>query len=446
MAVAGRCRIIIFIDRNVSFENYQMNLLIRSAKIISPKSPYHGQKVDLLIKDGIFAEIAAHISLPPGFEEITFQNLHLSEGWFDSSVCFGEPGYEERETIANGLSVAALSGFTDILLQPNTFPHPDNGSQIESLKAKAQGHATRLHPMGTLTQAAEGVALAQLHDMKMAGAAAFGDYKNPITKSLLLKMGLLYAQSFDGLLCAFPLDESLLAGGMIYESPATITSGLKAYPPIAEDLQIARDIAVLRYTGGKLHFPTVSRVESVKMIDEAKREGLDVSCSVSLMHLSFTEKSILSFDTNYKIMPPLSDEKNREGLREALVDGRIDMVTSDHLPMNHEAKHLDFCAAEFGASTLECSFGILNSLFGTERAVSLLTQGKSRFGAPQFRIEKGQPVSVTLFNPEPAYTLNHSQLLSKSKNCPYIGAPLKGFSYGIISQGKSLFSKKDINP
>ena len=176
-----------------------MKLILRKANVIDPKSPYHNQVVDVKITDGIIEEIAKEINVTDGYKEVVFEQLHISQGWFDSSVCLGEPGFEDRETISNGLQVAAKSGFTAIALQPNTAPILDNQSQINFVKYKANSSATSLYPIGALTKNSEGTDLAELFDMKNAGAVAFGDYNKNTTNSNLLKIALQYVQDFAGL-------------------------------------------------------------------------------------------------------------------------------------------------------------------------------------------------------------------------------------------------------
>ncbi|MBT8297252.1 MAG: dihydroorotase, partial [Maribacter sp.] len=305
-----------------------MNILLRSAKIISAlNKDLHLKKRDILIKNGVIEQIAARINAPRTTKVIDLKNLHVSLGWFDSSVCFGEPGYEERETIINGLSTAAKSGFTDLVLNPNTYPVVDSSSDIVFLKNASRGNATNLYPLGTLTVGAQGEDLAELYDMGNAGAVGYYDFKSPITNSNLLKIALQYVQNFDGLVYSQPIDKKIMGKGIVNEGTVSTRLGLKGIPALAEELQIVRDLFILEYTGGKLHIPTISTSNSVRLIANAKKKGLDVSCRVAIHNIYFTDEVLEEFDTAYKVMPPLRAKKDINALRKGLNEGIIDFVT-----------------------------------------------------------------------------------------------------------------------
>ena len=239
-----------------------MNTIIRNAKIIDSKSPFHNQTADLLIVDGFIKKIGTALPNTDNIEELKLDNLHISQGWFDSSVSLGEPGFEDRETISNGLEVAAKSGFTAIALQPNSFPVIDNQAQVNFVKNKANV-ATQLFPIGALTKESEGKDMAELYDMKNSGAVAFGDYTKSLDNANLLKIALQYVQDFDGLVIAFAQDDKIKGNGVANEGIVSTRLGLKGIPDLAEELQIARNLFVLEYTGGKIHIPTISSAKSV---------------------------------------------------------------------------------------------------------------------------------------------------------------------------------------
>ena len=233
-----------------------MNALIKSATIVDSKSDFHNETVDILIEKGRISKISKRISNPDNYKEIKRDNLHVSQGWFDSSVSFGEPGYEERETIDNGLSTAAYSGFTAVALNPNANPVIDSYADITLVKSKAQNKATSLYPIGALTQGSKSEDLAELYDMSNAGAIAFYDYQKPVNNPNLLKIALQYASNFNGLVCSFPQESRISGHGVVNENINSTRLGLKGNPGLAEDLQIARDLFILEYTDGKLHIPT----------------------------------------------------------------------------------------------------------------------------------------------------------------------------------------------
>ena len=279
----------IFVAGNFNFKILQnMTTLLKSATIIDASSPHHKQIKDILIVNGKITEIEDSIKENDTFKVIKLDNLHVSSGWFDTSVSFGEPGYEERETIKKGLEVAGKSGFTTVAVNANTNPIIDSKSDVEFLINKANGSATKLLPIGALTQGSKGVDMAELYDMQQSGAIAFGDYNKAIDNDNLMKVALLYAQNFDGLVISFPKNNSIAGEGIVNEGPNSTRLGLKGSPSLAENIQIARDLYLLEYTGGKLHIPTISTAKSVQLIKEAKKKGLQVTCSVSAHHLTFS--------------------------------------------------------------------------------------------------------------------------------------------------------------
>nr|WP_315220887.1 dihydroorotase [uncultured Flavobacterium sp.] len=418
-----------------------MKIIIRSAKIIDSKSPFHNQTVDVLIADGFIEKIGTSLPEIADATEVKLGNLHLSQGWFDSSVSFGEPGYEDRETIANGLQVAAKSGFTAIALQPNSYPVIDNQSQVNFVKNKANGFATELFPIGALTKGSEGKDMAELYDMKNSGAVAFGDYNKSIDNANLLKIALQYVQDFDGLVIAYSQDSNIKGNGVANEGIVSTRLGLKGIPNLAEELQVARNLFLLEYTGGKLHIPTVSTAKSLALIKEAKAKGLQVSCSVAVHHLTFTDVALEGFDTRFKVTPPLRTEADRAALVNGVLDGTIDMITSDHNPIDIEFKKMEFDTAKNGTIGLESTFGALLNVLPLETIVEKLTSGKAVFGIESQSINEGQKANLTLFTPEGKSTFTKENILSKSKNSAFLGTEIRGTVYGILNQNQLIISK-----
>ena len=413
-----------------------MNILIKSAKIIDPKSEFHNTTQDLLIEKGIISQIGQNLKNPKKYQEITFENLHISQGWFDSSVCFGEPGFEERETIKNGLKTAAASGFTTVAMNANTNPVIDCNADITFITSKGEHNVVKLLPIGALTKDGSGEDLAELFDMKSAGAVAFYDYKKPIKNPNLMKLALQYASNFNGLVCSFPQDHNITGLGVMNENVTSTSLGLKGNPSLSEDLQVSRDLFLLEYTNGKLHIPTISTAGSVALIREAKKKKLNVSCSVAIHNLFFTDDILSDFNTAYKVLPPLRTKHDVEALLEGIKDGTIDMVTSDHNPIDIEHKKIEFDHAADGTIGLESAFGALQSLFTLKKTVELLTKGKTRFGIEPSSINIGNKLNITLFNPDTKYTFTAKHIISKSKNAIFENQDLKGKVYGIISNNQ----------
>ena len=416
-----------------------MKILIKSATIVNSESKYHQQKVDILLNNGKIENIGEEISTEAD-KTIEQNNLHVSLGWFDSSVSFGEPGYEERETLDNGIKTAAKSGFTSIAVNPITNPVSDNSTAIKYLKSYQGKYGVNIYPVGALTIKSESVDLAELYDMKNAGAVSFSDVKTPIKNPNLLKIALQYAQNFDGLVQSFPQENAIARNGSTHEDYHSTLLGLKGIPSLAEELQIARDLFILEYTGGKLHIPTISTAKSVKLIKEAKKKGLDVTCSVAIHQLIFTDEKLQNFDANYKVMPPLRTNSDNKALIAGLKDGTIDMVTTDHTPIDIEHKKVEFENASYGTIGLETAFGALNTIFTTEKTIELLTKGQARFGIEKSSLEIGENADFTLFNPEDKYTFEKENIISSSKNSMFIGKTLKGKVYGVFANNQLTLS------
>lgn len=417
-----------------------MNILIKSATIIDSKSEFHNKTQDILIENGKITNISNLIENPENYQEIKRENLHISQGWFDSSVSFGEPGYEERETIENGLKTAAHSGFTAVALNANSNPVIDSNANITFINAKASNNAVKLLPIGALTVGSKGEDLAELYDMSTAGAVAFYDYKKPVSNPNLMKVALQYASNFNGLVCTFPQENKISGNGVMNENKTSTMLGLKGIPALAETLQVARDLFLLEDVGGKLHISTISTAVSVALIREAKKKKLDVTCSVAIHNLYFTDAVLTDFDTKYKVLPPLRTQTDIDALIEGVKDGTIDMVTTDHNPIDIENKKIEFDHAAYGTTGLESAFGALQSLFTAKKTIDILTKGKIRFGLKPSPIQVGQAANITLYNPDKTYVFSKTDIVSKSKNTVFLNEALKGKAYGIIANNKVILN------
>ncbi|MCG2430534.1 dihydroorotase [Aequorivita xiaoshiensis] len=418
-----------------------MKILLKSATIIDEASKHHLKKRDVLLENGKISRIAAKIPSSEKVKEVSLKNLHISQGWFDSSVSFGEPGFEERENVENGLKTAAYSGFTSVAVNANSFPVTDSKGHIKFLKSKGEGNAVNLYPIGALTSGSKGVDLAELYDMQNEGAVAFYDYKNPISNANLLKIALQYTQNFDGLVQSFPFDKSVAKNGVVNEEENSTKLGLKGIPALSEELQVIRDLYLLEYTGGKLHIPTISTKKSVELIRAAKKKGLNVSCSVSIFNIILTDDVLEEFDTNFKLLPPLRTNEDTKALIKGLKDGTIDAITSDHNPIDIEHKNVEFDHAFFGSIGLESCFGAINSVLGVEDSVKKLTGLKDEFKIASETIEEGNTASITLFNPDDHWVFSEENILSTSKNAALLGQKLKGKAYGIYSNNQLILNK-----
>lgn len=412
-----------------------MKILLKNATILNPQSPFHSSDQDILIESGVIVQISEKIKSDKDTQVIDFKNLHVSYGWFDSGVSFGEPGYEERETLSNGMKVAARSGFTKILLNSNSYPIPDSKSTISHLIKKTQGSTTTVYPVGALTLDAKGEQMASLYDMHTEGAIAFGDHKIAIKKANLLKVALQYCQSFGGIVISHPIDKELSGNGVMHEGVTSTRIGMKGIPSIAETVQIARDLEILKYAGGKLHLPNISSEEGLDLIRKSKKQGLNVSCSVGLPQLIFDDTELENFDPNFKVFPPIRSKTDQQALRAGLLDGSIDMISTMHEPVNIENKKLEFENATAGILGLESCFGLLNKVFPLDKVIDFLTRGTKYFDIPMQKIVVGATADLTLFDPEKSYRYSEEDLKSTSKNSPYLGMELQGRVLGSINNG-----------
>ncbi|MFT6065120.1 MAG: dihydroorotase [Paraglaciecola sp.] len=418
-----------------------MSTLLKNATIIDATSPFHHQKKDILIRHGKLEKIEDLILEKPEYSVISLDNLHVSCGWFDTSVSLGEPGFEERETIKNGLKVASKSGFTAIAVNANTNPVIDSKSDVAFLINQATNSATNLYPVAALTLKSEGVDMAELYDMHQTGAIAFGDYNKPIENDNLMKVALLYAQNFDGLVLSFPKNNAISGEGIANEGINSTKLGLKGIPALAEHIQIARDLFLLEYTGGKLHIPTISSAKSVDLIKDAKKKGLQVTCSVAAHHLVLTDDELHGFDSNFKTNPPLRTKEDIKAMQKGVKTGVIDVITSDHNPIDIEHKKVEFSEAEDGVIGLESAFGAINSVLNLDDFIDCLTVNpKAIFGIKNHTIMEGSIADITLFNPTQKIIFTKKHILSTSKNSAFINKKLKGKVYGIFANNQLIIN------
>lgn len=419
-------------------------MLIRQARVVDPTSEYHLKTVDLLLENGIIKAIDAHLD-SSDTSVIEGENIVVSPGWVDAFADYREPGYEHKETIATGLDAAAAGGFTRVLVVPNTNPVIDSKSLVQFLVQKSIGHAVNLHPYGALSQGIEGKSLAEMYDMRAHGAIAFTDGWKPLQNAQLLLKALEYVKAFGGVVVQMPVDTALAAGGLMHEGPLSTRLGMAGVPVIAETLMVYRDIELLRYTGSRLHFTGISVKESVALIRRAKAEGLDVTCSVTPYHLALTDEALQTYDSVYKVTPPLRSESDRQALIEGLKDGTIDCIASHHRPQEWDSKAKEFEYAGDGMNVQEITFPIvmeaLKDTVPVERLVDALSTAPRRiFGLPKVMIAPGQVAEMTIFTTESSTQVSNSSMRSISRNHPFMDQALKGKVLGIVNGGKSTFN------
>ena len=420
-----------------------MKVLIKQAHISCSSSPFHGQVKDIFIVDGKIEKISDKIS-DKADQVIANESLYASIGWMDIFANFADPGFEHKETIETGADAAAAGGFTDIMILPNTNPVVSSKSQVEYIVQKATTLPVSIYPVASITKNAAGKELSEMYDMNASSALAFSDGTEPVQSPGVLLKALQYVLAIDGTIIQLPDDKSISKNGLMNEGISSTQLGLPGKPAIAEELMIARDIELLRYTGSKLHITAVSTKKGIEIISQAKKEGLKLSCSVTPYHCWFCDEDLAGYDTNLKVNPPLRTRADMMAMRNAVKNGTIDCIASHHLPQHWDDKTCEFEYAQAGMIGLETLFGVVNSFeINIDQLVEQLTVAPRRiFGIALPEIKEGSNACITLFNPGPTYTFDETMIRSKSRNSPFIGEKLKGKVIGIINKNKIVLNNK----
>jgi dihydroorotase len=421
-----------------------MNLLLRQVKIIDPSSPFHQQQADIFIQDGIISSIENTLN-NSSEKIIEVQGLCVSPGWVDIFSHFPDPGFEYKESLQTGAFAAAAGGFTDVLLLPNTVPVVQNKSAVAYIVQRSKALPVNLHPIGAVTKNAEGKELAEMYDMQHSGAVAFGDGTSSIQSSGILLKALQYLKAIDKVLIQLPDDKSISATGLMNEGIISTQLGLPGMPSIAEELMIARDIELAKYTASKIHFTGISTAKSVELIQRAKAEGIQVSCSVTPYHLFFCDEDLSDYDSNLKLNPPLRTAADRDALRKAILDGTVDCIASHHLPHEKDSKVVEFEYAKYGMIGLETSFAVIKTIFTQlpdEKLIQLFCQGPRKiFDLPLPSIKKNNAACLTLFRNE-RWKFGQAHIRSNSINTAFIGKEFSARPFGIINKDQVILNEQ----
>ncbi len=413
-----------------------MKILIKNCQLIDPRSKHNGKTVDILINDGKIEKIGSDIS-ESADEEISFNNCHASPGWIDLRAAFRDPGHEYKEDLTTGLEAARKGGFTGVCVMPSTVPAVDDKAGIEYVYNRTESHIVNAYPLGAISKGLEGKELAEIYDMASVGAVAFTDDKHPIAHAGLMERALLYSKTVDGVIMNYPLSEDLAQGGVMNEGETSTMLGLKGIPALAEEIGVTRDLELAAYCEAPIHLGPITSAKAVEKIREAKKNGIQVTCDTTSLHLRYTDADLMNFDTNLKLSPPLRSEEDRQALIAGVADGTIDVISSDHAPEDIEDKRCEFEHAANGALNLETSFSAL--LAGTDGKVSLdkiietlaINPGKL-IGHEPAVLEEGSEATITLFDPTLEWEVQEEALASKTRNTPFNNNTLKGKALGII--------------
>ncbi len=411
-----------------------MQLLIKNATILAQSQKWDKKKKDILIENGIIQKISDKITEKDALT-LDYKNSYVSPGWFDLFADFSDPGYEHKEDIQSGMACAAAGGFTEVCLLPNTNPVTSTKSQVEYLQKYSS--LITIHPIGAISKQLEGKDLAEMYDMKQSGALCFSDGYKPIQSAALMLKALQYVKTFGGTLIQIPREASLSQHGLMNEGVNSTLLGMQGIPSIAESILLERDINLLEYTQSKLHITGISSEKSVKLIRNAKKQGAQLTCSVSPFHLMYTDEALLSYNSLYKVNPPFRTEKDRKALIKGVLDGTIDCIASHHQAQDTDAKQTEFAYAQYGMISLQTLWPMLLSSLSEldieSLAALLYYNSRNVAGIEVPKIEVGEKANLTLFDTHSEWPYHTETNLSKSANSPLLGHTLIGKSLAVIN-------------
>ncbi len=416
-------------------------LLLRNGRLFCPASGLD-ETGDLLVEDGRIAELGGEIDAPEA-KVIDCRDLVVVPGLIDMHVHLREPGHEYKETIQSGTAAAAAGGFTAVACMPNTQPPNDCRAVTEYIldQARAAGKA-RVYPVGAITKGIQGKELTEMAELKEAGCPAVSDDGRPVSDTRILRRAMEYADSFDLLVICHSEELSLSAGGVMHEGPTSTRLGLAGIPAEAEVTAVERDLALALLTGCRVHIAHLSCAGSVEAVRRAKEKGARVSCETAPHYLYLCDEDLGEYDTHRKMNPPLRSAADRQALRQALADGTIDAIATDHAPHSVLEKELEFDRAAFGVIGLETSLGLMLGLvregvIDLARMVQLMSTNPARvLGVEGGRLIQGAPADLSVLNLKHEWKVEPERFASLSRNCPFAGWELPGAAAYTICGGR----------
>jgi len=401
---------------------------------------------DVLIEDGVIKGIDKNIEVMDA-EIVDVEGKYIMPGFIDVHTHLREPGYEHKETIKTGTMAAAKGGFTEILCMPNTNPVIDNRLMVEYVRFKAEKEGlVKVHPVGAITKGLKGEEISEIGEMVVAGIKAISDDGNPVMSAGIMKRALTYAKMFGIPVISHCEDKTLSGDGVINGGLISTVTGLKGIPASAEEVMVARDVILANEVKGKLHIAHVSTKGSVELIRRAKEKGIKVTCEVTPHHLFLTEKEAEGYNTLAKVNPPLRSEEDVESLKNALKEGIIDIIATDHAPHSYDDKNTDFTSAAFGISGLETAFSVLvtalihTGILTVEELVEKLSRNPGKLiGEDRGVLEIGRPADLVIADMDCEIIVDVSRFLSKGKNTPLHGRKLKGKILATLLEGRFVY-------
>ncbi|MFC1853377.1 dihydroorotase [candidate division CSSED10-310 bacterium] len=429
-----------------------MKKLLKGGTLIDP-GKIKREQLDVLIEEDKIAFIAPQIAVDDA-EIIDVSGAIVTPGLIDIHVHLREPGREDKETIESGTKAALAGGFTAVACMPNTNPVNDNQSVIQFILTKAAAaDQARVYPIGNISQGSKGEELCEIGELVSYGAVAISDDGRPVMNAELMRRALEYSKMFDIPVIEHAEDLNLAGKGVINEGYMSTILGLPSQPGIAEDIIVDRDIRLAHYTSSHIHIAHISRRESLDIVRQAKARGIRVTCEVTPHHLTLTEDCLKTFDTNYKMNPPLRTGEDVEALIEGLVDGTIDAIASDHAPHTVQEKDVEFTLAPFGIIGLETSLPVLltdlveSGKVTFETLIERFTTGAARvLHLSRPALEKGKIADITVIAPDFEYVINPAEFYSKSRNTPYGEKKVKGCAVMTLVNGKVLYQHPTWQP
>jgi dihydroorotase len=419
-----------------------VKLLLKNARVVDPRAGIDGTH-DVLVEDGRIARLAKRIAAD-GATTLDLSGLCVAPGFIDMHVHLREPGQEWKETIATGTRAAAAGGFTGVACMPNTQPPIDSRSVVEFVLAQARQHGTvPVYPIGCVSKGQEGIELAEMGDMAVAGARGFSDDGKPVASAGLMRRALEYSRIFDLPVIDHCEEPTLSAGGVAHEGVVATRLGLAGWPGVAEDVMVQRDILLAEYTGGAVHIAHMSTGRAADLVRRAKAAGIRVTCEVTPHHIALTDEAVASYDTHAKMNPPLRAEEDRLALLAAIADGTVDAIATDHAPHNADEKCVEFSRAPFGVVGLETAVSICldrlvhGGVIGLPRLVELLSCGPaSVLRLDKGSLKEGADADITVIDLEREFVVAPRAFVSKSVNTPFAGWTLRGGPVMTIVGGR----------